>query len=232
VPAVVEQATAGLSLFGDPAAGAQAGAVCQFYPVRPMPVRTGREPRKCAMRSKAITERSCRRRADCSRAPAAFTLVEILIVVVILGILATIVIPQFSNASHQARESTLKDDLRYLRSQVEVYQAQHLDVAPGYPGGSPGATPDQTDFMNQMTMFTAANGATASASSGSIVFGPYLGSMPSNPLNNLSTILIVPNGGTVPAPDGSTGWIYKAQTIEIYANLTGNDSNGTPYIQY
>ena len=32
-----------------------------------------------------------------------FTLVEILIVVVILGILASIVIPQFSSASHQAR---------------------------------------------------------------------------------------------------------------------------------
>jgi hypothetical protein len=56
--------------------------------------------------------------------------------------------------------------------------------------------------------------------------------MPSNPLNNLTTILIVPNGGAVPPPDGSTGWIYKAQTIEIYANLVGNDSNGTPYIQY
>ena len=35
-----------------------------------------------------------------------FTLVELLIVVVILGILATIVIPQFSNASQQARENT------------------------------------------------------------------------------------------------------------------------------
>ena len=37
---------------------------------------------------------------------AAFTLIEILIVVVILGILATIVVPQFSNASINAKENT------------------------------------------------------------------------------------------------------------------------------
>ena len=70
---------------------------------------------------------------------AGFTLIEILIVVVILGILATIVIPQFSNASAQASENTLKDDLRYLRTQIVVFKAQHRDVPPGYPGGDPSA---------------------------------------------------------------------------------------------
>src|SRR6185295_7253169 len=71
---------------------------------------------------------------------AAFTLIEILIVVVILGILATIVVPQFSNASINAKENTLKDELRYLRTQIVVYKAQHHDIAPGYPGGDNTAT--------------------------------------------------------------------------------------------
>src|SRR5262245_49632233 len=69
------------------------------------------------------------------RSARAFTLVEILIVVVILGILATVVIPQFTSATHETRENTLKDCLRYLRTQVLVFKAQHRDVPPGYPGG-------------------------------------------------------------------------------------------------
>src|ERR1700750_1796376 len=90
----------------------------------------------------------------------AFTLVEILIVVVILGILAAIVVPQFSNASLVARENTLKDDLRYLRTQVMVYKAQHLDMAPGYPGGSSAATPTEASYLDQMTMYTDQKGTT------------------------------------------------------------------------
>src|SRR5271154_6510953 len=83
-----------------------------------------------------------------------FTLVEILIVVVILGILAAIVIPQFSNASETARENTLKDELRYLRTQIVVFKAQHLDVSPGYPNDKPGPTPTQAAFLSEMTSYT------------------------------------------------------------------------------
>ena len=64
-----------------------------------------------------------------ARRRTGFTLIEILIVVIILGILASIVIPQFSNASHITRENTMKEDLRYLRSQITVFRFQHRDVA-------------------------------------------------------------------------------------------------------
>src|SRR5712671_3629272 len=59
-----------------------------------------------------------------------FTLVEILIVVIILGILAAIVIPQFTNASQDARESSLLSQLQTLRSQIELYKLQHKDKLP------------------------------------------------------------------------------------------------------
>ncbi len=66
-----------------------------------------------------------------------FTLVEILIVVIILGILAAIVIPQFSNASRDARRPNVTSRRQTLRSQIELFKLQHRDKLPG--GDSNGA---------------------------------------------------------------------------------------------
>ena len=59
-----------------------------------------------------------------TRVSRAFTLIEILIVVVILGILAAIVIPQFTDASQQAMESSVVTQLQTLRSQIELHDVQ------------------------------------------------------------------------------------------------------------
>src|ERR1043165_2695878 len=75
------------------------------------------------------------------RAKSGFTLVEILIVVIILGILAAIVIPQFTNASQDARKSSLVSQLQTLRSQSELYKLQHGDVLPNLVGGDDTTTP-------------------------------------------------------------------------------------------
>ncbi len=52
----------------------------------------------------------------------AFTLVEILIVVVILGILAAIVIPQFTSASQEAARSSFVTSLKQLVTAAELYR--------------------------------------------------------------------------------------------------------------
>ena len=54
---------------------------------------------------------------------AGFTLVEILIVVVILGILSAIVIPQFTSASDTAKANAMTTQLQTIRSQLELYRA-------------------------------------------------------------------------------------------------------------
>jgi general secretion pathway protein G len=58
----------------------------------------------------------------------AFTLIEILIVVVILGILAAMVIPQFVDASGNANDASLRTTIQTVRSQVELYKVQHNDT--------------------------------------------------------------------------------------------------------
>jgi general secretion pathway protein G len=152
--------------------------------------------------------------------------------VVIIGILAAVVVPQFSNATGAARENVMKDELRYLRTQIVVYRAQHRDVPPGYPGGNISSTPTAGDFINQLTQHTDEHGNTSTIQTETFRLGPYLSKMPANPFNNLSTLIVVPDGSAMPAPDGSTGWIYKPQTQEIIANLVGSDSNGVPFTQY
>lgn len=55
----------------------------------------------------------------------AFTLIEILIVVVILGILAAIVIPQFTKASEDAQVGNVQTQLQTIRSQIELYRVKN-----------------------------------------------------------------------------------------------------------
>jgi general secretion pathway protein G len=165
-----------------------------------------------------------------------FTLVEILIVVVILGIIAAIVLPQFSNASHLARENTLKDDLRYLRTQIGVFKAQHEDVPPGYPNGDRSATPDEETFIRHLTGYTNAKCGWSATQDNAHPFGPYLTRMPANPITGKSGVYVVTSGTTMPDPDliayPDAGWFYNPGTQQITSNTPGNDTNGVPYADY
>jgi general secretion pathway protein G len=60
-----------------------------------------------------------------NRMKKAFTLVEILIVVVILGILAAIVVPQFTNATQDAQQGNLRAQIKSLQNQIELYKARN-----------------------------------------------------------------------------------------------------------
>ena len=50
-----------------------------------------------------------------------FTVIELLIVVVIIGILATIAAPKFSNTKEKAYSATMKGDLRNLAVSQEAH---------------------------------------------------------------------------------------------------------------
>lgn len=138
----------------------------------------------------------------------AFTLVELLIVVVILGILAAVVIPQFSDASTDAKFSSLGTNLATVRGQIELYKLQHSGLYPT----------DKTTFSDQMTKKTKPDGTVDAAGT----LGPYLQRIPNNPYNNLNDIEANGTGA------GTTGWWYDNATGGFTAN-DGGTTNGTPH---
>ena len=163
----------------------------------------------------------------------AFTLVEILIVVVLLGILAAIVIPAFGNGAMLAKQSALSQDLQLLQRVILVYKAQHWEAAPGYPNGQTAANPTEQAFLDQVLLSSNSSGQTAAIGTNGYDRGPYLSRIPVNPFNGMNTVEILNNAQGFPgAADDSHGWIYKAATGEIRPDCTGADEDGNSYYDY
>ena len=52
---------------------------------------------------------------------AGFTLMELMIVMMIIGVLTTLAIPSFVGAIRNAKEAVLKEDLRVMRTAIDSY---------------------------------------------------------------------------------------------------------------
>ena len=55
------------------------------------------------------------------RTQSGFTLIELIIVMAIIGILATLAVPHFAAAIKHAREAVLKEDLQTMRMAIDSY---------------------------------------------------------------------------------------------------------------
>jgi general secretion pathway protein G len=134
---------------------------------------------------------------------SAFTLIEVLIVVVIMAILAATIIPQFTDSTKDAKSSTAVFNLHTLRSQIELYRAQHAGLAP-------------TGTLVELTQSTNESGTAGSGAT--FPFGPYIREVPANPFTNSKAVKVIT---TTPAAStdvtaGGGGWIYNATTGGIW----------------
>ncbi len=146
-----------------------------------------------------------------------FTLVEILIVVVILGILAALVVPQFASASGQAIKSALMRQLQEIETQVEIYRGANANIFPTADATAP----------------VAAGGTNNGW--GVLVSAKYLKEEPVNPYTS-STLLVAGDGATAAAEPSSSanGWYFLLNTttprLDFYAagynRATDSLSNG------
>jgi len=146
----------------------------------------------------------------------AFSLVELMIVVAVLGILAAIVVPQLQEHSVRAKEAVAKDSLRLLRGAIELYAARHGGVPPGYKDDDPGTAPADSHFNRQV-----------------IVEGRYLSEMPENPFNTRQDVKMIGNSEAFPGdPTGGFGWVYQPATKTIRLDWQGADKSGIRYFDY
>jgi general secretion pathway protein G len=134
----------------------------------------------------------------------AFTLIEILIVVVILGILGALVYPHFANARADAADKAARTQLQSLRSQIEMYKIQHG-----------GALPDLITNWNPLINATVY---------GTKTVGPYIPRAPKNGFNNLSTV--VDGDGSAPAASAA-GFVYDYAGGSGTGRLMATNGDGT-----
>ena len=153
-----------------------------------------------------------------------FTLIEILIVIIVLGILAMIIVPQITVSTEDAKVSTLQSSLSGIRSAIEIYYAQHGNQYPGQTGtdGSPNAVAATAAaaMVVQLTQYTDSDGKVSVGKDTTFKYGPYIKSrtLPTNPFNDLTTVACddTTDITKVRAATGE-GWKYHFITGVFYA---------------
>ncbi len=134
-----------------------------------------------------------------ARLRSAFTLVEILIVVVILGILAAIVTPQFATATQDSRAGSIKSQLGTLQRQIELFQAKNS------------AWPDfATDQWGDTSSPTT------------LIGGRYITLAPVNPAwpdaSDPARYAIATTSGAGERGSASAGWLWNEMDHTLYAS--------------
>ncbi len=146
----------------------------------------------------------------------AFSLVELVIVVVIIGIISAIAIPRLSRGTEGAADNALRGNLAVLRNAIDLYAAEHQ-----------GTYPTAGNFEAELTGTTDLAG-TVGTTAGTHIYGPYIKAIPPLPVGTNKG-----NKGVAAADAAGVGWIYNGTTHEITSNTAAEtDVEGTAYSAY
>lgn len=162
---------------------------------------------------------------------SSFSLVELVIVVVIIGVIAAIAIPRISSGVAATGESALKSNLAVLRRAIDLYAAEHGGVYPGARAdGAGGAANTSQALESQLTKFSDEQGNVSATGSATYRFGPYLRRIPPQPVGdnaNNSTVAIDSVNSPPLVTAGTEGWVYNPTTGEMIANTDDPNQDGS-----
>ncbi len=130
-----------------------------------------------------------------------FSLVELVIVIVIIGIIAAIAVPRFSRATGSATARQVQASSVILQNALDLFVAEH---APGVLATT------GSGIVTQLTTTTQFDGTAGPD------YGPYLRSMPTN-LSIGDTVTGLAIDGTCDAADAPCGWDFTTADLSISA---------------
>lgn len=167
----------------------------------------------------------------------AFTLLEVIAVVIVLGILALIALPSVGDVTTTTGERSVRSNVAALRNAIELYVNQHNGVYPAGASDGSNGVGSEAAFVSQLTQYSNAAGVVSSTKSASHPYGPYMKfgvpSVTAGTLNGNNGVS-VSNSATALAADGSPtkGWKYSYVTGQIICNSTATDSDGIVFSTY
>ncbi len=122
---------------------------------------------------------------------AAFTLIELVVIIMILGILAGVAAPKLLKTSGSAVDNGLKQSLQIVRDAIDMYMTENNGAYPPCSG-------DGADFRAALEKFVR-------------------GDFPISPVGVKNNEVAA---ASPPTADDSTGWMYDSTTGAFICNST------------